>query len=492
MPPVLVRSYRPSMGRHSPRNSRVIVRWLVVALVMSLAWRLLERGHYRLEAPLTRPSVTLLPSDRLLILAPHPDDEVLGCGGIIQRALAMQVPIDVVLFTYGDNNQWSFLVYRKHPVLIPGAVKRMGLVRHDEAIAAAQALGLGAEHLTFLGYPDFGTMQIWKTHWGDRPPFRSMLTKVIAVPYENARRPGAPYKGEEVLRDLTTIIRALRPTKIFVSHPGDHMPDHAALYLFTRVALWDLESELRPELYPYLVHFKGWPRPRGLHPKEPLEPPALFRNDISWSAYQLSADEVERKLRAIQAHRTQYEYTGSYLLSFIRPNELFGDFPMIPLQVSTSGITLSAGDTATSSEMPEQLTDEERAAFVGVEMRSVWLENRQLVLSIRFSRPLAQAVKASIFIFGYRPDRPFADMPKLHVTFGEFQHTVYDQDRELPNGTVGIHREARQLTVRVPLETLGGPQKILTSARTSLGEVPLDWTSWETLDVTAAVSDGSR
>lgn len=474
------------MGRRSNYPSRVLARWLLVAVVVSLAWRLLGPGHHRLEPPSTRPEVTLRPSDRLLILAPHPDDEVLGCGGIIQRALAMRLPVDIVFFTYGDNNQWSFLVYRKHPVLIPGAVKRMGLVRHDEAIASAQALGLGAEHLTFLGYPDFGTMQIWKTHWGDRPPFRSMLTKVTAVPYDNARRPGAAYKGEEILRDLTAIIRSLRPTKVFVSHPGDHMPDHAALYLFTRIALWDLASELQPELYPYLVHFKRWPRPRGLHPTEPLEPPALLSDEMFWRSHRLSPDEVDRKLRAIRAHRTQYDSSKGYLLSFIRPNELFGEVSAIPLPMSASGIALPAGEHANPPELPEQLTDEERAAFVGVEMRSVWLEDGQLVLAIRFSRPLAQAVKASIFIFGYRSDRSFATMPKLHVTFGEFQHAVYDQDRALPDGTVQITRTPRQLTVRVPLESLGTPQKILTSARTYLGEVPLDWTSWETLNVPAA------
>ena len=73
----------------------------------------------------------------------------------------MGLPLRIAFFTYGDNNQWSFLVYRKHLVLIPSAVRGMGEVRHDEALAAARVFGLSPDHLTFLGYPDFGALHLW-------------------------------------------------------------------------------------------------------------------------------------------------------------------------------------------------------------------------------------------------------------------------------------------------------------------------------------------
>ncbi|MGO9610231.1 MAG: PIG-L deacetylase family protein, partial [Verrucomicrobiia bacterium] len=57
---------------------------------------------------------TLTPDDRIIIFAPHPDDESIGCGGIIQQALALKVPVRIVWLTYGDNNEWSFFLYRKH------------------------------------------------------------------------------------------------------------------------------------------------------------------------------------------------------------------------------------------------------------------------------------------------------------------------------------------------------------------------------------------
>lgn len=429
------------------------------------------------------PALALTPQDRLLVLAPHPDDEVLGCGGIIQQAVAMGVPVHVVFLTYGDNNQWSFLVYRKRPVLSPKGVQRMGLVRHDEAVVAAQRLGLAPGDLTFLGYPDFGTLQMWISRWGDRPPFTSMLTRVTAVPYANALRPGASYMGEEILRDLTAVLRAFKPTKVFVSHPSDHMPDHQALYLFTQVALWDLQTEMRPAVYPYLVHFRRWPRPRGYHPQTILEPPAGLQSVVIWQSHSLSPEEVKRKYAAIQAHRTQYAYSRRYLLSFIRPNELFSDFPVVRLRVDAPPIPLSSGRHAEFIEAPEQLLDEEQAAFVGLQWRHVQVTDGQLVLSIEFSRPLAATVSASVYVFGYRTDRPFGQMPKLQVKLDALSHSVFNHAEKLREDRVRVTRTPTLMTVAIPLELLGNPQRILTSARSYLADVPLDWAPWRTLDM---------
>ena len=438
-------------------------------------------------AQTTRPQIILTAQDRILVLAPHPDDEVLGCGGIIQQAVAQGVPVRVVFLTYGDNNQWSFLVYRKHPVLMPKATQRMGLVRHDEALAAARALGLSPDQVTFLGYPDFGTLPIWTTHWGEAPAFRSMLTHVTAVPYANARRPDAAYKGEEVLRDLTEVLREFHPTKVFVSHPGDHMPDHAALYVFTRIALWDLAAEMRPEVYPYLIHLRHWPRARGVRLTDDLTPPGPFAQTVAWQEYRLSPHAVEQKRVAIQAHKTQYGYSAEYLLSFVRPNELFGDFPVITLQASAPPAVEIASAGGPGPDSHEELTGEEQARFVGLEERRVWLEHGTLVLSITYSRPLAEATELSVFVFGWRPDRAFGQMPKLHLKAGAASDTVLDQDQVLARSGIQVIRKPRQVTVRIPLDALGNPRRILTSARTYFGEVPLDWVSWRVLELAGEV-----
>ena len=42
--------------------------------------------------------------ERILIIAPHPDDEVLGCSGLIQRSLKEEKPVDVVILSGGGKS----------------------------------------------------------------------------------------------------------------------------------------------------------------------------------------------------------------------------------------------------------------------------------------------------------------------------------------------------------------------------------------------------
>jgi LmbE family N-acetylglucosaminyl deacetylase len=427
------------------------------------------------------PDVTLSPDDRVLVLAPHPDDEVIATGGIIQQAVKQGLPVHVVFYTFGDNNEWAFTVYRKHPVIMPRAVQAMGMIRHGEALRADAALGLAPTNLTFLGYPDFGTLVIWSRHWGDRPPFRSMLTRVTAVPYTNAFRCGAPYTGESILSDLKTVIRDFRPTKIFSSHPGDHNPDHRSLYLFTRVALWDMEKELKPVLLPYLVHYKHWPMPQGFNPDIPMVPPELFRTSVLWHGFKIAATNVSVQHDAMRMHASQYKVSAAYLDSFLRPNELFGDFPPIVLRQANAEHPADVMNEHEENDVPGELTDEEKASYIGIETRSMWLEGSNVVLSMKLSRPLAETVEFRANLFGYREGRPFAEMPKILVNIGVTGHKVLDQDRALPRHSCEVIRHARQITIKTPLSVLGNPDRILTSARTAFGDIPMDWVSWRVL-----------
>jgi LmbE family N-acetylglucosaminyl deacetylase len=431
---------------------------------------------------LTSPEISLTPDDRIIILAPHPDDEVLGCGGIIQKSLSMKLPLKVVFLTYGDNNQWSFLVYRKHPVIKPKAVRIMGETRREEALHAGKFLGLTPQQMIFLGYPDFRTLTLWRRHWGDdRPAAKSMLSRVNAVPYSNAFRPGAPYKGDEIVKDLKNILREFNPTKVFLSHPADHNPDHRALYLFTQIALWELEDEIKPTLYPYLIHFKNWPKLKGYKPQAALMPPAALNKEIRWSVVALTTQEIENNRNAIMAHRSQYISNSKYLLSFLRRNELYGDFPQILLK--ERGIKNSLVQHAQDylNELPEELIEEERVDFVGIEEEFLSLENKTLVFTLRLSRPIGSKITASLYVFGYRADSPFSNMPKLHVLLKTESYRVYDQGKSLKAEIIEVDRKSREITIRIPLETLGNPKRILTSVRTYRGRVPLDWIEWRIL-----------
>ena len=66
----------------------------------------------------------------------------------------------------------------------------------------------------------------------------------------------------------------------------------------------------------------------------------------------------------------------------------------------------------------------------------------------------------------------------LSHTVRLYSYTLYDQARRIEQASVRVKRTPNEVTVAVPLKLLGNPDKILTSARTYLGNVPLDNASW--------------
>ena len=65
-------------------------------------------------------------------------------------------------------------------------------------------------------------------------------------------------------------------------------------------------------------------------------------------------------------------------------------------------------------------------------------------------------------------------------------HRVADQARALPGDAVEVRREARVILVRIPLEAIGRPERVLVSAATRFGDVPLSSQPWRILELTAA------
>jgi LmbE family N-acetylglucosaminyl deacetylase len=432
--------------------------------------------------------VTFSPNDRIMVLAPHPDDEVLGCGGVLQNAHALNLPIKVVFLTYGDMNEWAFLLYRKHFVLRPSAIRLMGMVRHDEAIKAARAFGMGPEDLFFLGYPDFGTLNLWKYYWADNDarngvggePYRSLLAGARAVPYTNAYHPGSPYMADAILKDLKEIIGDFKPTKIFVSHPADHNGDHLAFYLFTRIALWDLHDTVHAQIYPYLIHYLNWPVLKGYHPDYSLEPPESLRDTALWRVNALSSEEMTGKLKALKCHRSQMISSGKYLSSFVRHNELFGDFSEGKLKRHDGKAVV--GVKGQPSLNADELTDQERAAFFGIEQTAISVEGDSVVFQMRFAKRLGTEAGLRVFVFGYRPDRPFSAMPKIRVDLGIVREKVFDGRKRLPGNSIEVAHAPKQITVRVPFALLGEPDRILTSSQVYFGSLPLQVMSWRIIN----------
>ena len=92
--------------------------------------------------------------DRVLIIAPHPDDETLGAGGVLQSAAEAKADVRVLYLTHGDLNEMASIFYQRKPLLVKADSLKSGRARKKEAISAMSVLGVDEKNLIFFGYPE--------------------------------------------------------------------------------------------------------------------------------------------------------------------------------------------------------------------------------------------------------------------------------------------------------------------------------------------------
>lgn len=92
--------------------------------------------------------------DRTLVIAPHPDDDVIAAGGLIQRVLANGGEVHVLFVTDGENNPWPQRWMQKKWRLDANDRAAWGALRRDEAYCSLGRLSVPAAATTFLGFPD--------------------------------------------------------------------------------------------------------------------------------------------------------------------------------------------------------------------------------------------------------------------------------------------------------------------------------------------------
>jgi N-acetylglucosamine malate deacetylase 1 len=142
-------------------------------------WRLIKRLREPAGQPNRLPSeLDLAAGRRALVIAPHPDDETLGCGGTLAR-LAPHCEIHVLLVTNGDGGG----------ELPAGTSER----RKAEMAAAVRTLGVGTDVIHF-DEPD--------GRFSDSPRYRSRLAGVV---------------------------ERVRPNWVFMPWLLDSHPDHARI-----------------------------------------------------------------------------------------------------------------------------------------------------------------------------------------------------------------------------------------------------------------------
>ncbi|EGV19388.1 PIG-L family deacetylase [Thiocapsa marina] len=184
---------------------------------------------------------------RALVFAPHPDDEVLGCGGAIMRHVAAGDPLAVVIVTDGGAAS--------------GAGSEYARVREQESRCAAEILG-------------YGEPLCW------RMPDR-----------------GIAY-GEALIERMMDAIREQQADLVYVPSWWEMHPDHYAVALAGAEAVRRSEGDIALVMYEVGV---------PLHPNRLLDITDLVQRKqaaVDCFASQLAQQDYGRHIGALNVYRT--------------------------------------------------------------------------------------------------------------------------------------------------------------------------------------------
>lgn len=214
--------------------------------------RLVSGFLLRLYAVLAKDTTDALPAKgNVLVIAPHPDDESLGCGAVLGRLSARGLKVRVVIVTDGAASTPS-------KVLSPEA---LAATRRGEAQKALKILGASSESLVFLNYPDGKASD----HIG------------------------------KIAQDLASQIWLASPVLIFSPYIVDGHADHRAVARAVRQIAQ--EGKINCPVFEYPMWF--WPRGALL---------SLWRSATRASLRKImTRGYLRQKNEAIRAHRSQFE-----------------------------------------------------------------------------------------------------------------------------------------------------------------------------------------
>jgi len=203
-----------------------------------------------------------------MVLAPHPDDDVIAAGGLIQRVLASGGEIAVVFVTDGENNPWPQRLLQRKIFLSDADRAAWGAMRRREALCSLARLGVGERSAIFLAFPHQGIARL-------------------------ARR------GDNALSEaMRRTIDAVKPTLIVTPSTFDHHADHRA------IAYYAHRAAPEAEIATYVVHGKA-PDAREV------------------CRIELSEHEQRKKLDAIECHESQLALSRDRFLAYARRTETF-------------------------------------------------------------------------------------------------------------------------------------------------------------------------
>ncbi|MFN2384734.1 MAG: PIG-L family deacetylase [Thermoanaerobaculia bacterium] len=162
---------------------------------------------------------TELAGERVLVLAAHPDDEVLGCGGTLRLNAGRAEEVRVWIATDGSLQEGAR----------PGEEAAYGNARREEARRALAELGLNGPH--FEGLPDRGLAGNVALEASLDAQLRDFRPDLVLAPAPSEIHPDHRAIGEAMYRRLSA------------SRPGD--PDHDRLRAL-RLAFYEISHPILP------------------------------------------------------------------------------------------------------------------------------------------------------------------------------------------------------------------------------------------------------
>lgn len=273
--------------------------------------------------------------ERLLVLAPHPDDEVLSSAGLMQQVFQLGGMIRAVVVTAGDAYVSAIQEETGRKRLTRADFLAYGEKRLNESRRAAQLLGKGFVHLDLLGFSDGSVYSMLVTNWRRTHPDKSWFTGFDHVPYRAAEDKGMAQDGQDLLNELVAIIRDTKPSMIVFPDVMENDSDHAGLGMFALLAANEsLETAYAgrkpPRLLAYLIHWQqGWPP--GSLAAEPIDlrdMPLYLPDDLPFrgharSCLMLTGRQTDLKHAALQRFHTQQRAMAPFLAAFVHTTECF-------------------------------------------------------------------------------------------------------------------------------------------------------------------------
>jgi LmbE family N-acetylglucosaminyl deacetylase len=325
---------KAARSRWKKSSTRIVLLCLAAVLLgfggIWLTFLKINSDYYH-----TLPALQVPQADRVLVIAPHCDDEMLNVSVLLKRLVDQGSKVYFVVITNGDGFTSDIVLSSRKLTLVGSDYIRLGQLRQRETLNGLALLGIPSEQIRFLGYADRGCQDMLLYHWYAKAPYFDPWTQSNYVSYENSFGNMPAEAGENIFRDLKTILKDVSPNLIIMPNPCDANADHAAVNAMMQFALGSLSMDGVPQLL-YLTHhlFNTWPQP--LYPGNAgpyLIPPADLRSVAgNWQVLPMTTAEKKLASTIIGQYRSQLVVDNRFLHSFVRDNELFSTMnqPKLP------------------------------------------------------------------------------------------------------------------------------------------------------------------